>query len=46
MNGEEQVIAGSLSTKLQGHVSKIAPDRAKAKMHRGMAEPGSGDDAA
>ena len=41
MNDEEQVIAGSLSTKLQGHLSKIAPDRAKAKMHRGMAEPGS-----
>jgi short-subunit dehydrogenase len=43
MNGDEQVIAGSLSTRAQGHLSKIAPDRAKAKMHRGMAEPGSGE---
>jgi uncharacterized protein len=45
MSDEEQVIAGSFSTKLQGHASKIAPDRAKAKMHRGMAEP-QDDDAA
>ena len=43
MNGDEQVIAGSLSTRLQGHLGKVAPDRVKAKMHRGMAEPGSGE---
>ncbi|HEX8648252.1 MAG TPA: SDR family NAD(P)-dependent oxidoreductase [Thermoleophilaceae bacterium] len=43
MEGEEQVIAGSASTKLQGHAGKVMPDRLKAKMHRRMAEPGSGD---
>jgi uncharacterized protein len=40
--GEERVIAASLSTKLQDRASRLPPDRAKASMHRRMAEPGSG----
>jgi short-subunit dehydrogenase len=43
MKGDEKVVAGSLKTKVQGAASKIMPDSAKARMHRGMAEPGSAD---
>jgi short-subunit dehydrogenase len=43
MEGKERVESASLSTKLQGRGSRLLPDSAKAKMHRGMAEPGSGD---
>ena len=42
MAGEERVVAASLATKLQGHASRLVPDRVKAEMHRRMAEPGSG----
>jgi hypothetical protein len=42
MAGKERVVSASLSTKLQGRGSRFAPDRAKAAMHRRMAEPGSG----
>jgi short-subunit dehydrogenase len=41
MNGDERVVASSLSTKLQGRFSRLLPDSAKAAMHRSMAEPGS-----
>jgi short-subunit dehydrogenase len=41
--GKPRVTGGGLSTRLQDAVSKVMPDRAKAAMHRGMAEPGSGD---
>ncbi len=41
MDGDERVVAGSLSTKLQGKGSRFMPDRAKAAMHRRMAEPGT-----
>ena len=44
MNGDERVISASLSTKLQGRLSRVLPDSAKAAMHRRMAEPGSGRD--
>jgi short-subunit dehydrogenase len=44
MNGDERVVSHSLSTKLQGRGSRFMPDKVKAKMHRSMAEPGSGDD--
>jgi short-subunit dehydrogenase len=44
MAGKERVVAGSLSTKLQGHGSRFIPDKVKAKMHRQMAEPGSAKD--
>jgi short-subunit dehydrogenase len=39
MAGKERVVAGSLSTKLQGRGSRFVPDAAKAEMHRRMAEP-------
>jgi short-subunit dehydrogenase len=39
----EKVVAGSLKTRVQGAASKVMPDRAKAEMHRRMAEPGSAD---
>lgn len=42
MAGEERAVAASLATKAQGHGSRLLPDRAKAEMHRKMAEPGSG----
>ena len=41
MSGKEKVVAGSAKTKVQGAASKIMPDKAKAEMHRKMAEPGS-----
>jgi len=44
MNGDERVVSASLKTKLQGRASRILPDNVKAKMHSGMAEPGSADD--
>ncbi len=40
MEGRERVVAASLATKLQGRGSRFIPDRAKAAMHRRMAEPG------
>jgi uncharacterized protein len=43
--GEERVVSASLSTKLQGRGSRLMPDSVKAKLHRSMAEPGSGDGA-
>jgi uncharacterized protein len=42
MAGDERVVSHSRSTKLQGRASRLMPDRVKAKMHRRMAEPGSG----
>jgi short-subunit dehydrogenase len=42
MNGDERVVASSLSTKLQARGSRFIPDRVKAAVHRRMAEPGSG----
>src|SRR4051812_35535773 len=44
MNGDERVVAASMSTKLQGRGSRFLPDSVKAKMHRQMAEPGSAKD--
>jgi short-subunit dehydrogenase len=43
MSGDERVVSASLSTKLQGHGSRLMPDKLKAEMHRKMAEPGSGE---
>jgi len=43
MKGKEKVVAGSVKTKVQGAASKVMPDRAKAEMHRKMAEPGSAE---
>jgi uncharacterized protein len=41
MNGEEQVVAGSLTTKIMGRSGRFVPDSLKAKAHAKMAEPGS-----
>src|SRR3954453_11469195 len=41
MNGDEQVVSHSLSTKAQGRAGRFIPDSAKAELHRRMAEPGS-----
>src|SRR3954470_11611508 len=41
MNGDEQVVAGSLTTKLMGRSGRFVPDGLKAELHRKMAEPGS-----
>ena len=41
MDGKEKVVGGSAKTKVQGAASKVMPDKAKAAMHRKMAEPGS-----
>jgi short-subunit dehydrogenase len=40
MNGE-RVVSASLSTKLQGRLSRALPDGAKAQQPRKRAEPGS-----
>jgi short-subunit dehydrogenase len=44
MAGKERAVSASLSTKMQGRFSRVLPDRAKAAVHRRMAEPGSGDE--
>jgi uncharacterized protein len=44
MAGDERVVSASLTTKLQGRAGRFVPDRAKAEMHRRMAEPGSAKD--
>lgn len=41
MNGEDKVVAGSASTKPQGHLSGVLPDRLKAALHARKAKPGS-----
>jgi short-subunit dehydrogenase len=43
MAGKERVVSHSAKSKLQGIGSRVLPDSVKAQMHRGMAEPGSGD---
>jgi short-subunit dehydrogenase len=43
MKGDGKVVGGSLKTKVQAAASKVMPDKAKAEMHRKMAEPGSGE---
>ncbi|WP_300011714.1 hypothetical protein [Pseudonocardia sp.] len=43
MNGEREVVAGSLSTKASGAANAVLPDAAKAQVHRTMAEPGSAE---
>jgi short-subunit dehydrogenase len=39
MAGKDKVVAGSLKTKAQGLTNAVLPDKAKAAMHRQMAEP-------
>jgi len=40
MAGDDHVVAGSVKNKVQSAVTKVAPETAKARMHRAMAEPG------
>jgi hypothetical protein len=40
--GKSRVTGGGLKTRVQDAASKVMPDKVKAAMHRGMAEPGSG----
>jgi len=41
MAGKDDIIAGSLKTKLQGIASKVLPDTVNAELHRNLSEPGS-----
>ena len=41
--GEARVTGGGLKTRVQDLASKVMPDKAKAAMHRNMAEPGSAE---
>ncbi len=41
MAGKDDIIAGSLKTKLQGMVSKVLPETVNAELHRQISEPGS-----
>jgi short-subunit dehydrogenase len=41
--GKPRVTGGGLKTRAQDAASKVIPDKVKAAMHRGMAEPGSGE---
>lgn len=43
MAGDERAVASSASSKLQGRASRLLPDKAKAAMHRKMAEPDPGE---
>ena len=42
MAGKDHVVAGSLRNKVQAVASRVLPDPVKAKMQRGMTEPGGG----
>ncbi|HEY9825043.1 MAG TPA: SDR family NAD(P)-dependent oxidoreductase [Stenomitos sp.] len=41
MAGKDDIVAGSLKTKLQANVSKVLPDTVNAEQHRKLSEPGS-----
>src|SRR3954447_22112001 len=41
--GKPRVTGGGLKTRVQDVASKVMPDKVRAAMPRGMAEPGSGD---
>jgi short-subunit dehydrogenase len=41
MDARDKVLAGSLKSRAQGQAAKVLPDKLKATMHRGMAEPES-----
>ncbi|MER7195032.1 SDR family NAD(P)-dependent oxidoreductase [Streptomyces flaveolus] len=46
MKGRRKLVTGSARTRAQGVADKVLPDRAKAAVHRRMAEPGTAPDAA
>lgn len=41
MADKDDIVAGSLKTKVQGNISKVLPDTVKAEQHRQLTEPGS-----
>jgi short-subunit dehydrogenase len=41
MAGKDDLVAGSLKTKILGNVSKVLPDTVNAEQHRKLTEPGS-----
>ena len=41
MAGKDSVIAGSFKTRIQNTMNDLIPEQAKAKIHAGMAKPGS-----
>jgi short-subunit dehydrogenase len=41
MAGKDDILAGSLKTKVLGNVSKVLPDVVNAEQHRKLTEPGS-----
>ncbi len=43
MEGKTKVNAGSLTSKAQGKVMKVLPDKARVVMHRQETQPGSAD---
>jgi short-subunit dehydrogenase len=43
LEGEDKVFGGSVSSRAQGKLSGVLPDRLKAAMHRRMAAPGSAE---
>ncbi|MFI5976057.1 SDR family NAD(P)-dependent oxidoreductase [Streptomyces sp. NPDC051452] len=43
-HGRQKKVTGSLKTRAQGLANKVLPDRAKAALHRSMAEPGTAED--
>ncbi len=45
MAGKDHVVAGSLNNRIQAAVAQVTPEPLKAKLHRRMAEPGSGKEA-
>ncbi|HZB96082.1 MAG TPA: SDR family NAD(P)-dependent oxidoreductase [Herpetosiphonaceae bacterium] len=44
MAGKDDVIPGSLKTKLQGAMAKVMPETLNAEQHRKLAEPGSANE--
>ena len=44
MAGKDDVIAGSLMTKMQGAMAKVLPETLNAEQHRKLAEPGSANE--
>jgi len=40
---KDDVVSGSLKSKLSGAANEVLPETAKAEAHRRLAEPGSAD---
>jgi len=43
MAGKDEIIAGSLLTKVEGAVSQVLPETLKSEVHRQLTKPGSGN---